>query len=102
MTVLKQRLTLYVILSVFQRNTIIKSGKLEKQVHSSPFSKSKENSWRTFRNVLCLIKAVLRTSWWNQCFVFFLTFLFLTDLLSSGVRSKVVKGQRTYRLFAGA
>lgn len=54
------------------------------------------------QNVLCLIKAVLRTSWWNQCFAFFLTFLFLTDLLSSGVRSKVVKGQRTYRLFAGA
>lgn len=26
---------------------------------------------------------------------------YLADLLSSGVRSKVVKGQRTYRLFAG-
>lgn len=26
---------------------------------------------------------------------------FFSDLLSSGVRSKVVKGQRTYRLFAG-
>lgn len=25
----------------------------------------------------------------------------LSELLSSGVRSKVVKGQRTYRLFAG-
>lgn len=38
----------------------------------------------------------------KSLFVFFANHDFLSDLLSSGVRSKVVKGQRTYRLFAGA
>lgn len=46
---------------------------------------------------LCLFKTVTQLN--VECF---LTLWFLPDLLSSAVRSKVVKGQRTYRLFAGA
>lgn len=44
------------------------------------------------------------TSWFAVlfCFVFLNSHSrIFSDLLSSGVRSKVVKGQRTYRLFAG-